>query len=298
MRMALGCCCPDEVTALDPCTNCPGVDLLAGDSIGLNLDLSWPLSEQNICQNTVNDPFFGYIYWDYETRTVDISSISGGIQLEKKPESPPYGWNPADPDTLLGSFRDPDSPCLWYWGNIRGINDRVKRFEYGVVNTYTALNQTDPYSMWYKAREVYSGSSCTGYTCGHVNYGVAVTLELVLGPDYGTVWNNTSGPSLWWLVSVWASGVWSRVVTGYTDGIRGFSGVTAGPYTLHAPSPCMEFWDGGGIFPFGRVLNYAKRVDCDTDFNGYPIELPLDPYLVERADAIGISYPESCLITL
>jgi len=311
VNLSLGCCCGDPPPPPDLCTGCLGQDLRGNSpTIGVDLTgLTWPLSTNDTCTDTYNFGFYSDT-WNWETLTKSLSSVGAGITLQMRPPAEPSGWPTGLYPMRIGTMEDAfaEDMCVWYWEDSEGINDRVRLSggpEHSVINTYTPTNPDDAASYWYRLPQVYSGSSCTGWTCGHRIYGNAVTLQFVAGPSSGSTWNNTSGPSLWWLLSVFGTVAYrfNRTTTQFPaggPGALGYGGQSVGGVSVNPSGPCCEVWNAatGTYYQFGRILNYAKRVECESDFNGSPITLNVDPHQKERADAIGVSYPSTCLLTL
>ena len=254
----------------------------------------------------------------------DVTAIGASKTLKRRPNSSAFGYG-----QKVGS-----SDCQWLWNNPLAVSDVLLSPNFcgcfgestpGCVSAFVttpaayipvnAIDSTSPWDRVIPPNSDYRCGTCYCTGCGSIlanPRGHYVCKDLIYyssGVLYiaesGVTYGAAPYSGYWyWVFDFKATGAFSwsynRIqhpnypYEGYQEihnaGLvqQNFSGRVVGGCAL----------DGG--HPTAVTLRYAKRINCDTDFEGTPVTIPFHQYL----DQVGIytytmaTYPSSVSIEL
>lgn len=266
------------------------------------------------------------------TYNPDIGAIGPSKTLKRRPNSSAFGYGQKTGSSdCQWLWNDPIVvPSMWLWPNFLNCNSPFFPWPYtsAIVTDgtpYVPVNAIDSTSPW--DRQLITNPNylcgtcyCTGcgsmtanprghYRCGNfAYYSSAVLFIMESGPP------NALPP----IIPYTGSGHWYWVMD-----FKAFNGVSwsynsdtlitrtamsaAGTWAIDHVNATPNFGGRsiGGISYDGAselsvTLEYAKEIDCDTDFEGTPITLPFDRYFSQSSAITYVvdTYPASVAITL
>lgn len=266
----------------------------------------------------------------------DIAAIDGTHDLWKRSSGSAFGygqkvgssecqwlWN----DVLA-------APSLWLWPNFLNCNSPFFPPPYTPADIrdgtpYVPVNAIDSANPWDKVLIANPDSDCSNcfcagcgsmggnprghYRCGNIVYYSAGSLYIVEGgapAGSPPIYTPIGTGHYYWIFEFKAAGgaSWKynkNVATGASPVVRtaGGSGGTLGTDLLVTPDLGGHVV-GGIAFDATHesliTIQYAKEIDCETDFEGNPIVIPFDKVIDETSDLSYVmdSYPSSVTIEL
>lgn len=257
----------------------------------------------------------------------DISAVGPGKTLYRRPNSSAFGYGQKTGSSdCQWLWNDPIAvPSMWLYPNFTncGSGSAVP----GSISDgtpYVPVNAIDSASPWDRqliANPDYLCSTCycSGcgsflgnprghYMCGNILYYSSAVLYIIEGgaPAGSPPYYNPAGSGHWyWILDFKAFGGWSWSYN--SDSLlqrqAGSSGGTWGISYFAMPSFGGHVVGGtalDGAFESLVVLQYAKEIDCDTDFEGTPITLPFSRYFDPTGSLTYLvdTYPSSVTVEL
>lgn len=256
----------------------------------------------------------------------DISAVGPSKTLKRRPNSAAFGYGQ----------KNGSSDCQWLWNDPIAVPSMVLYPNFlncdapfyplpytpSVVTDgtpYVPVNAIDSTSPWDRvliANPDYLCSTCycTGcgsfssnprghYQCGNVVYYSSAVLYIIEGGVPGVVapYYTPLGSGYWyWILDFKAFG-------GHSWSYNSDSQVTRTAVTsaLGGNQPNFGGHVTGGVAMDGLnpqivTLQYAKEIDCDTDFEGTAITLPFSKYIDQSGPYTYLvdTYPSSVTIAL
>ena len=305
MAMQYGCCCdlPED------CFGCVSESVPTTITFqGGTSAWSWlmPTSPHTCTENvkTRSSPFCSGSFLDttttWETRSLDISRLNGSHTMAKHPDSDVCGWRYTD-------LRIVDNYC--YIGGTACSGGFGILSDYAYVDSPPITGVFGPpgipaLSASYLQCGVLSGCSTTQF-CRVGMYGMVVYLAVqsLTESSAGVFTFDPMTSTPHWVLSV--SAQYSRAAKnapgGTTTGTLDHCGDIGGAFahgggcsavplvdldlsTGHTACPPYRYTTTGVSGPGGGMAHYVAEIDCDNDFSGSTVTLPL------ATSVLGVNY--------
>lgn len=265
----------------------------------------------------------------------DVTGIDGTHDLWKRPNSSAVGYGQKTGSSeCQWLWNNPIAvPSLWLWPNFLNCNSPFFPLPYTAAEIrdgtpYVPVNAIDSADPWDRVLVTNPDTDCGNcfcagcgsmfsnprghYRCGNIVYYSAGSLYVIEGgaPAGSPPIYTPSGTGYYyWIFEFKAS---SAESFSYNKNISGGSPIvrTAGSSAGTFGIDFVTKPDFGGHVVGGIALDsiheslitiqYAKEIDCDTDFEGSPIVIPFDQVIDETNDLSYVmdSYPSSVTIEL
>lgn len=257
----------------------------------------------------------------------DISEIGPSQDLRRRPNSSAFGYG-----QKVGS-----SDCQWLWNNPIAVPSKWLWPNFNFCSSppkipasltdgtpyvpVNALDSTDPWDRVLIANPDYdcgdcycpgcgsmSGNPRGHYRCGNIIYYSSGVLYIAeSGPPAGSapIYPTTGTGHWYWVFDFKAYGGLSWLYNKDDLSTRSASS-SAGTWGIDLVSqPNFGGHVVDGVALDGRhetalTLQYAKEIDCDTDFEGTPVVIPFNKYFDPTSQQVYVldTYPSSVSIEL
>ena len=308
MQMNIGgCCCSPPFECIP---DCPKSGNFTYDNIKLNM-------EAPTYSLFTDSDSFRYKVGDAVANVYnpDVEEIGPSKDLRKRPNTSAFGYGQrVGSSGCLWLWNNPIAvPSKWLYQNFLNCNSPFFPLPYTPSSitdgtSYVPVNAVDSTDPWDRVLIANADTDCDDcfcagcgtmslnprghYRCGNIIYYTAGSLYIIeSGAPAGSPPYYTAGGSgyLYWVFEFKVMSNWSWSFNTDTQFTRtAMSGAgTFGIDLTNQPNFGGQSVGGvalDGAHPSIAIVQYAKAIDCDTDFEGDPVVIPFNSYVDKFSD--------------